>query len=490
MITGSARACCAIMADQPAVGPVRRVVASSAGLRPESSVGVSPSSCAGSDRVRQAGSVAERTEKPHYPGHNQRRERTLEFRALLIATSNYRSTTLPDIPSAVNDVDALADALAGPERDRSGVETLQNPSLVEARQALSEALNSASRDTTLLVHIACHGIVDRHGNSFLALADTDPRFPAATALAADSVMDLIGSGNAGSVVVVLNACLSDRAVDRPFFALDQGLDDVSRPSTAFLGCTYARPLAGERHSQFTQALIDALRSDDTDPDGDGVVTVQDLYDQVEQSLRGTESRHLSYAGAGAAALPMASVSRVGLAERGQESAVRRAELGSGAYRLSWGTALDGFAAVEIHLDQFSVNWHTIETAAGFVRLCRWPRDSRVLIETTSGGQRDLSGSEACWLASRGDLDVHIQLVRYWLRDSSVAWQRLHPVGPSIVGVASDTVDAAVIAQLIRLTATTTVIERERELMRVVGSLDGLPRAPLFELREILDEEWV
>lgn len=132
-----------------------------------------------------------------------RRERRLDFRALLIATSAYQLAKLPDIPSAVNDVDALAEALAGPDHDRSSVRTLRNPSLFEVRRALTDALASASPDTTLLVHFACHGIVDRGGRSFLALADTDPESPVATALDTDSMMDLVEHGNAGSVVVLL-----------------------------------------------------------------------------------------------------------------------------------------------------------------------------------------------------------------------------------------------------------------------------------------------
>jgi Transposase DDE domain len=48
------RACPAIMAHQPVVGPIRRAVACPSGVRPVSSVGLSPSSDPGSDRVRQA----------------------------------------------------------------------------------------------------------------------------------------------------------------------------------------------------------------------------------------------------------------------------------------------------------------------------------------------------------------------------------------------------------------------------------------------------
>lgn len=411
----------------------------------------------------------------------------MEFRALIIATSTYRSTNLPDIPSAANDIDALADTLAGPEADRSGVETLRNPSLVEVRRALSEALASASRDTTLLLHFACHGIVDRRGRSFLALADTDPDFPATTALGTDSMMDLIERGNAGSVIVVLDACTAGRDLAGRFF--DRGLHPGSfRPSTAFIRCTYGRPLAGEQHSRFTQALIDALRSDSTDPDGDGVVTAQELYDQVEQSLRSTGDRQLSYAGAGPASLPMASVSRVGLAERVLEQTARRADLGPGAYRLSWGTPLAGFVAVEVYPDQYSVNWHTTETAAGFVRLCQRSHDSQVLVEKESGTQLDLSGLDAWRLAARGDLDANIQLVRYWFRDASIAWQRPHRAGLPIIGVASDTVDAAAIARLVRRTATSAVLGWEHELMRVISLFDGLRLASLSELRNVLGKE--
>jgi hypothetical protein len=145
---------------------------------------------------------------------------------------------LPDIPSAANDVDALADALAGPGPDRSDVETLRNPSLGEVRQALGSALAAASRDTTLLVHFACHGIVDHTGRSFLALADTDPEHPAATAIETDSMMELMQRGNAGSVVVVLNACMTGNVRPTPRFGPDLhdvvGAENLIRPGHSHL----------------------------------------------------------------------------------------------------------------------------------------------------------------------------------------------------------------------------------------------------------------
>jgi hypothetical protein len=410
----------------------------------------------------------------------------MELRALLIAASTYQSTDLPDIPSAVNDLGALADALAGPEADQSDVKTLQNPGLREVRRALSEALATASPDTTLVVHFACHGIVDQEGRSFLALADTDPESPTATALDTELMMDLIGHGNARSVVLLLDTCLSSRgSADR---LANPGVHHTSAgTSTALIRSTYSRPLASERHSLFTQALIDALHSDDADPDGDGLVKVKDLYDHVRRSLGEAGDRELSYVGSGPATLPRAWW-RGRIAELAIERTLQRSELGAGAYRLTWGTALDGFIAVEVHPDQYSLNWHTPLTGPEFAKLCRRSHESQVLIETTSGAQQVLSGLDAWWLASRGELGADVQLVRYWLRDSSVAWQRLHPDGPSIVGVASDTVDVSAIARLVRRTATTAVLEREQELMRMVETLDGQRFASLADLREVLGRE--
>ncbi|GGW74561.1 hypothetical protein CP966_00195 [Streptomyces galilaeus] len=223
-------------------------------------------------------------------------------RALIIANSVYDDDHFATLPAATADAAALAEVLGSPDIGDFEVETLVDVPQRPAMRALESFFTKAARDDLLLLHLSLHGWKDTRGRLHFIMRDTELDYLRSTAVPAEVLGDWMGASRSRRIVVLLDCCYSGAF---PMNALrrDAGTPtvDVAEPFagngrvvlTASTALQYA--YEGERdvrHSRapaqpsvFTSAVVGGLRDGSADLDGDGFVSVEELYEYVHDQVR-------------------------------------------------------------------------------------------------------------------------------------------------------------------------------------------------------------
>jgi len=230
---------------------------------------------------------------------------------VVIGVGQYDSAEVPRLTYAAADADAVYQLLTGPGGFRKehvvllSDRTDRKPTLRNIRWALGTFLSrSARKDDTVLIFFAGHGApeVDPRGvekdglAKYLAPSDVEPDDLYSSALPMDELLNVFGRIEADRVVAFLDACYSGAAGGRSFTSRKTraaGVDD------AFLArltqakgraiVTASRPaevsleLAELGHGVFTYYLLQGLKGA-ADRNGDGVVTLQELYEYLDQEV--------------------------------------------------------------------------------------------------------------------------------------------------------------------------------------------------------------
>ncbi|MGC9669130.1 caspase, EACC1-associated type [Planosporangium sp. 12N6] len=226
-------------------------------------------------------------------------------RALLVACAEYRDPKLRTLRSPVHDVDGLAAVLSDPAIGGFEVETLINRTDTEVRRAVARFLRTARRTDTLLLHFACHGFKDVDGQLYLTASDTELDDVMVSAVPAELLSRLVNRSPSRRVILVLDCCFSgaisrvmtyrgQREVDvGGYFARGEGLAVLAASRAE----EYAWEPAGDplalrdnaMHSVFAEALIEGLKTGAADLDGDGEISIDELYLYVHDRVTATGS---------------------------------------------------------------------------------------------------------------------------------------------------------------------------------------------------------
>ncbi|MGW1802038.1 caspase family protein [Streptomyces sp. NPDC001984] len=208
-------------------------------------------------------------------------------RAVFIGTSAFDELEdLPGVPNGIHDLRAvLTDARFGsfaPDRATA----VLNPA--DASQALTP-LEQASSDATdtLLVYIACHGLITRYrGELSLALPTSRPQ-SSFTALPYEWVRELVADSHAQRRIVILDCCFSGRALQNTMSDTDplsaMATIEGSYVMTSSGATSLALAPSGERYTAFTGALLDTLTRGL--PQGPSILDLDTIYRTVAAVLR-------------------------------------------------------------------------------------------------------------------------------------------------------------------------------------------------------------
>ena len=231
--------------------------------------------------------------------------------AVIIGVGRYQSTDIPSLRYTVADADSLYQILVGPGGFRKEHvllitdKTEKTPTLRNIKWALGTFLaRSAKKDDTVLIFFAGHGApeidqrgVERDGLAkYLIPSDADPDDLYSTALPMDEMQTIFGRVEAERMVVFLDACYSGAAGGRTFSSKktraanldDQFLERLTRSKgraiiTASRTSEVSIELAELGHGIFTYYLVQGLKGA-ADLNKDGIITVQELYEYVEQQV--------------------------------------------------------------------------------------------------------------------------------------------------------------------------------------------------------------
>jgi hypothetical protein len=216
--------------------------------------------------------------------------------ALLVAVDQYADGQFQALRAPDHDSQGLADVLSDEEVGAFEVSILHNELKHDVGCRIEEFLAGKRPDDLLLLYFSCHGVKDAGGRLHLAMADTRFGRFASTAISAAWLAECIRETRARRVLLFLDCCFSGtfdlgmtaRSDDAVHVTELEGQGRVvitasSATEYSFEGGSLLE--SAEKTSVFTGAVIEGLESGKADLDGDGRITVQELYDFVHERVR-------------------------------------------------------------------------------------------------------------------------------------------------------------------------------------------------------------
>lgn len=248
---------------------------------------------------------------------------------------------LTALQGPANDVQRLEEVLRSPEVGAfDQVLRLVDEEHYRITPVIDEVLSNAGPDTFVLLYYSGHGKLSVRGQLCLATHDTRVSQLQSTSLLLPVLKGFIDESRCRQVLIVLDCCFSG-AAGKAF--LRGSIDDQLVLSTAdasglhILSSSTALEVSHEREvaegdtvmGAFTRCVVDGLRTGDADINGDGKITVTDLREYVERSLRGQRPR---YWGIDAGGEPVIGWSQARREQQRHESERRR--LGAAQQRVT------------------------------------------------------------------------------------------------------------------------------------------------------------
>ena len=220
--------------------------------------------------------------------------------ALLVATDRYDDEGFTQLRAPAGDAAALAEVLGDPEIGGFEVQPplLNQPEGV-VRREIDGFLDSARLGDTVLLYVSGHGVLSQSGQLFFAMVDTMLDRLRSTAVPGSFVHDVMTHSRAHRKVLILDCCHSGAFArgmstksDRQVHVGDrfQGRGHVTLTASDELEYAleedHVESLGGaQANSLFTRLLVEGLRSGEADVNGDGLVSVDELYEYVFDHMR-------------------------------------------------------------------------------------------------------------------------------------------------------------------------------------------------------------
>ena len=215
--------------------------------------------------------------------------------ALIIANFQYEDQVLQQLIAPAQDAEALAAVLGNPDIGGFEVQTLLNEPSHVVSERIEAFYADRKRDDLLLLYFSGHGVKDEDGQLYFATRNTQHKLLRSTAVWANFVNDVMFRSRSRRQVLLLDCCYSG-AFARGMVAKgskDVGTRDhfegrgrvVLTASDAMQYSFEGGEVKGEGvRSIFTQSLVRGLETGEADLDGDGLVTLDDLYDYIHDRV--------------------------------------------------------------------------------------------------------------------------------------------------------------------------------------------------------------
>ncbi|MHC3469118.1 caspase, EACC1-associated type [Streptomyces sp. 7R007] len=215
--------------------------------------------------------------------------------ALLIATYDYEDAGLRRLTAPAHDAEALAAVLERPDIAGFEVTTLVNEPHYRAGEAIADLYRDRRRDDLTLLYFTGHGLKDDDGRLYLATANTRRDNLLFTSLPAEQIDQAMSASRSRQNVLILDCCYSgafptggltkaDAAVHTLERFRGQGRTILTASDATEYSFEGDRPHGAARQSVFTHHLVTGLREGAADLDGDGDITVDELYSYVHDRV--------------------------------------------------------------------------------------------------------------------------------------------------------------------------------------------------------------
>jgi hypothetical protein len=215
--------------------------------------------------------------------------------AVLIGNSRY-----PDEPRLAalrcpeNDVSGIQDRLTSSRSglfDPVNVAAIVNAPNHQVLQTVERTIRKVNRNDLLLIYYSGHGQCDEAGRLHLAALNTRLDTLGSTSVPIDQIKSYLDLAKTNRIILILDCCYSG-AAGGAFMkgGVDEELQQVSRGQgiyivTASSAIQVAQEKDGDRYSLLTKHLLDGLSEKEADVDGDGFISMDELYSYVEKNVR-------------------------------------------------------------------------------------------------------------------------------------------------------------------------------------------------------------
>jgi Caspase domain len=215
-------------------------------------------------------------------------------RALLIANAEYGADlhNLPGLKGPRNDAQVLRDVLCDNGVglfQPSNVQILTEATEKEIRGNIDHLFGEAGISDTVLLYYSGHGRQQLDGELYLCARDTISNRLPSTAVGANWINRLIDNSRAAITIVLLDCCHSGA------FKGVNAANTLSGKGRFILTSTRDGGLAMDSltrsgASLFTATVAEGLYYGAVDSDGDGLVTLDDLYSYVHRRLTSVDKQ--------------------------------------------------------------------------------------------------------------------------------------------------------------------------------------------------------
>jgi hypothetical protein len=217
--------------------------------------------------------------------------------ALLIATAAYGDPAFRRLRAPGHDVEALTGVLGDPAIGGMDVRALVNQPGQVVEEEIEGFFGDRKPDDLLVLYLSCHGVKDQDGRLYFAATDTKLQRLAASGISSTFVNEQMANSRSKRVVLLLDCCYSG-AFARGFAPRGgEGVELKERfqgrgrvvitASSAMEYAFEAGQLTADsaQPSVFTSAVVQGLATGEADRDGDGRISVDELYDFVFDRVR-------------------------------------------------------------------------------------------------------------------------------------------------------------------------------------------------------------
>lgn len=218
--------------------------------------------------------------------------------ALLVATYDYSDTSLQRLAAPGRDVEALAGVLADPKIAGFDVKTVINKPHHIVGEAIGDFFSGLRREDLALLYFTGHGLKDDKGRLFLPMTNSRRDGLLFTAIGADQINDAMNSCSSRQKVLILDCCYGGAFPggwtakgDADVHSLERFQGRGRVVLTASDAAQYSFEgdnLSGTGASSlFTHYLVEGIRTGKADLDGDGDVSLDELYSYVHDRVTET-----------------------------------------------------------------------------------------------------------------------------------------------------------------------------------------------------------
>jgi transcription termination factor Rho len=222
--------------------------------------------------------------------------------ALLVATDRYEDTGLDKLAAPASDAENLAGILRDPAIAGFQVTLLYNEPQNTVGRAIGEFYRDRKRGDLTLLYFSGHGLKDDYGRLYLAMTDTQHDNLAFTGVPGEQIRAAMDGAHSGQNILILDCCYAGAFPTGQTAKGDTEVHTLERfggKGCAVLTSTDATSYSFEGKrlkgagppslregpaSLFTRYLIEGIRTGGADLDGDGDITLDELYSYVHDRV--------------------------------------------------------------------------------------------------------------------------------------------------------------------------------------------------------------